>query len=80
MKPCSQTFGCNREKRGLVFTRLCEADRGLKIRPLVLPDKFIDHASPAEMYAEAGLDAAHIVAAVLNALGRADEVGSPKRA
>ena len=55
-------------------------DRGLKIRPLVLPDKFIDHASPAEMYAEAGLDAAHIVAAVLNALGRADEVGSPKRA
>ena len=55
-------------------------DRGLKIRPLVLPDKFIDHAGPAEMYAEAGLDAAHIVAAVLNALGRADKMGSPKRA
>jgi 1-deoxy-D-xylulose-5-phosphate synthase len=35
-------------------------DRGRLIRTLTLPDKFIDQASPAEMYAEAGLTAADI--------------------
>ncbi len=47
-------------------------DRGLKVRPLVLPDRFIDHDAPARQIAAAGLDAAHIVAAVLAALGHAD--------
>ncbi|HET9019491.1 MAG TPA: 1-deoxy-D-xylulose-5-phosphate synthase, partial [Acetobacteraceae bacterium] len=47
-------------------------DRGLKIRPMVLPDVFIDHDSPARQIATAGLDAAHIVATVLGALGHAD--------
>ncbi len=55
-------------------------DRGLRIRPLVLPDRFIDHAKPEEMYEEAGLDAPAIVATVLDALGRANEADSPKRA
>jgi len=32
-------------------------DRGLAIRNLCLPDRFIDQASPADMYAEAGLSA-----------------------
>src|SRR5690349_16800646 len=45
-------------------------DQGLKVRPLVLPDRFIDHASPARQYAEAGLDAPHIVATALGALGQ----------
>ncbi len=36
-------------------------DRGRLIRTLTLPDRFIDQASPAEMYAEAGLRAADIV-------------------
>jgi 1-deoxy-D-xylulose-5-phosphate synthase len=44
-------------------------DRGLKFRSLVLPDIFIDQASPAAMYAVAGLDAPHIEAKVLEALG-----------
>ena len=44
-------------------------DTGIKIRPLVLPDRFIDHAAPDAMYAEAGLDSAGIVSAVLGALG-----------
>ena len=44
-------------------------DRGLKFRAMVLPDSFIDHASPAEMYAEAGLAAADIEAKVLRVLG-----------
>ena len=47
-------------------------DSGVKIRPLVLPDRFIDHDSPARQIVTAGLDAAHIVAAVLGALGHAD--------
>ena len=44
-------------------------DRGLKFRAMVLPDSFIDHADPAAMYAEAGLDAAAIAAKVLEVLG-----------
>jgi 1-deoxy-D-xylulose-5-phosphate synthase len=35
-------------------------DRGRLIRTLTLPDRFIDQASPAEMYAEAGLRATDI--------------------
>ncbi len=45
-------------------------DGGLKIRPMVLPDRFIDHHKPEVQYAEAGLDAKHIVATALAALGR----------
>jgi 1-deoxy-D-xylulose-5-phosphate synthase len=37
-------------------------DRGRLVRTLMLPDRFIDQASPAEMYAEAGLRAADIAA------------------
>jgi 1-deoxy-D-xylulose-5-phosphate synthase len=44
-------------------------DRGLKFRSLVLPDVFIDQASPEAMYRAAGLDAGHIEAKVLEALG-----------
>jgi 1-deoxy-D-xylulose-5-phosphate synthase len=39
-------------------------DRGRLIRTLTLPDRFIDQASPAEMYAEAGLRAADIATLV----------------
>jgi 1-deoxy-D-xylulose-5-phosphate synthase len=45
-------------------------DRGLKVRSLVLPDRFIEHDSPAAMYARAGLDAHAIVAKVFEALGK----------
>ena len=45
-------------------------DGGLKIRPMVLPDRFIDHNKPEVQYAEAGLDAKHIVVMALAALGR----------
>ena len=30
-------------------------DKGLAVRPMTLPDRFIHQASPAEMYADAGL-------------------------
>ena len=45
-------------------------DHGLKLRAMVLPDRFIEHEKPERMYAEAGLDAAGIVAKVFEALGR----------
>lgn len=45
-------------------------DHGLKVRPLVLPDVFLDQDSPAAMYARAGLDAKSIAAQALMALGR----------
>ena len=48
-------------------------DHGLKVRPMVLPDRFIDHAAPQRQYAEAGLDAPHIVTTALAALGRQAE-------
>tara|TARA_R110002094_G_scaffold153693_1_gene141181 strand:+ start:653 stop:2593 length:1941 start_codon:yes stop_codon:yes gene_type:complete len=44
-------------------------DTGLKFRSMVLPDTFIDHASPVDMYAEAGMNAADIEAKVLDTLG-----------
>jgi len=44
-------------------------DRGLKFRSMVLPDIFIDQASPERMYEVAGMDAAHIEAKVLQVMG-----------
>jgi len=44
-------------------------DHGLKVRPMVLPDKFIDHDSQAKQLAEAGLSVRDIVAAGLGAFG-----------
>jgi 1-deoxy-D-xylulose-5-phosphate synthase len=54
-------------------------DHGLKIRPLCLPDRFIDHDSPKKQYDEAGLNAAQIVAAAVAALG-SDAAVQPVRA
>ena len=44
-------------------------DHGLKFRAMVLPDIFIDQASPADMYAVAGMNAEQIEAKVLHVLG-----------
>lgn len=43
-------------------------DRGFRFRSMVLPDIFIDQASPADMYATARLGAADIEARVLDVL------------
>jgi 1-deoxy-D-xylulose-5-phosphate synthase len=45
-------------------------DRGLRVRSMVLPDRFIDQDTPAAMYAATGLDAKGIVAKVFEALGK----------
>ncbi|XP_044487189.1 probable 1-deoxy-D-xylulose-5-phosphate synthase, chloroplastic isoform X1 [Mangifera indica] len=48
-------------------------DGALKWRPLVLPDRYIDHGSPAYQLEEAGLTPSHIAATVFNILGQARE-------
>jgi 1-deoxy-D-xylulose-5-phosphate synthase len=45
-------------------------DSGLKVRPLVLPDRFVDHDAPFKQYESIGLNASGIVATALAALGR----------
>lgn len=44
-------------------------DTGLKYRSMVLPDTFIDQASPEDMYAVARMNAGDIAAKVLDVLG-----------
>ena len=46
-------------------------DTGLKVRPLTMPDAFVDQDKPDAMVAAAGLDAAGIVRVALAALGEA---------
>jgi 1-deoxy-D-xylulose-5-phosphate synthase len=43
-------------------------DGKLKVRPMVLPDIYMEQANPDKMYAKAGLDAAGIVKTALGAL------------
>ena len=67
---------------GLVMHHLATRglmDRGLKIRPMCLPDVFIDHEAPRKQYDQAGLNAPQIVATALSALGKA-EMQLPARA
>ena len=47
-------------------------DKGIKVRSMFLADKFIDQASPAVMYQEAGLDINSIIRTALDALGVAN--------
>ena len=55
-------------------------DRGVKVRTLTMPDRFIDQNKPDAMYAAAGLDAAGIVGAVFAALGRSRTAARPRLA
>ena len=43
-------------------------DKGLKMRSMILPDKFLDQNTPEEMYKKAGLDCDSIVEKVENIL------------
>jgi 1-deoxy-D-xylulose-5-phosphate synthase len=45
-------------------------DQGLKIRPMVLPDRFIDHENPQRQHEMAGLHSQAIVETVIAALAR----------
>ncbi|KAG6520975.1 hypothetical protein ZIOFF_018040 [Zingiber officinale] len=48
-------------------------DGKLKWRPLVLPDRYIDHGSPSDQLAAAGLTPSHIAASVFNIIGHTRE-------
>ena len=52
-------------------------DRGLKIRTMTLPDVFQDQDTPFNMYEEAGLNARHIAARALEAMGQ-DEAAAER--
>lgn len=49
-------------------------DRGLAVRTITLPDRFIAQASPAEMYADAGMTAADIAQTVRGAFRPSGQV------
>ena len=50
---------------------------GVRVRPMVLPDRFIDHDSPARQMIEAGLGAKDIVAVAMAALSGQPPVKPP---
>ena len=50
----------------------------LKVRPMVMPDRYIDQMSPARMVETAGLDAPAIVATVTGLLGEVVEMGASR--
>ena len=54
-------------------------DSGLKIRPMVMPDLFIDHDSQAKQLAKAGLSGKDIVAVALRAMGIEASAASPTK-
>jgi 1-deoxy-D-xylulose-5-phosphate synthase len=49
-------------------------DTRLKVRAMVLPDAFIDHGHPYQMYEQAGLNASSIAKTALAALGNAHRI------
>ena len=51
-------------------------DGGVKVRPMTLPDVFIDHASSDEQYKIAQLDSASIIDVVVKTLGNSELSGS----
>jgi 1-deoxy-D-xylulose-5-phosphate synthase len=55
-------------------------DGGVKVRPMTIPDRLIDHNTPAGQSIEAGLTAKDIVATALKALGIAATSGAAVRA
>ena len=54
-------------------------DGGLKLRPMVLPDRFIDHNTPAGQLIDAGLTAKDIVGTVMTAVGLTRQHAAPAR-
>ena len=50
-------------------------DGGLKVRPMVMPDVWMEQGKPEAMYAHAGLDRAGIVSTVFKALGQKQAAG-----
>ena len=77
---------CKKKKTTTVMHLLCDCFFSLSTvlrlsflvaisqwRPMVLPDRYIDHGAPQDQMDEAGLSAKHIAATVLSVLGRSRE-------
>lgn len=54
-------------------------DGNIKLRPMTLPDRFIEHGGQGDQLAEAGLTAAHIAATAASVMGRSKEVAVLER-
>ncbi|WP_425406083.1 1-deoxy-D-xylulose-5-phosphate synthase [Hwanghaeella sp.] len=52
----------------------------VKVRPMYMPDAFLDQDKPEAQYEQAGLTAPHIVSTALTALGADTDVETPARA
>jgi 1-deoxy-D-xylulose-5-phosphate synthase len=50
-------------------------DGALRVRPMTLPDRFVDHDTPAKQIIDAGIGVDAIVGAVVGALGVGIKVG-----
>lgn len=57
----------------MVVAFVYDMDKFWQWRPVVLPDRYIEHASPSEQLEEAGLTGHHIAATALSLLGRTRE-------
>ncbi len=55
-------------------------DNGLKFRALTIPDRLIEQAPPYDQHEDAGLNASHIVATALKAMGHIEEAAKPASA
>ncbi|HSO42452.1 MAG TPA: 1-deoxy-D-xylulose-5-phosphate synthase, partial [Rhodospirillales bacterium] len=55
-------------------------ETGVKVRPMTLPDVFLDQDKPELQYEQAGLSAAHIVSTALRTLGLEGEAAEAVRA
>ena len=55
-------------------------DNGLRFRPMILPDRFLEHDAPAKQFEDAGLTAQDIVRTALMALGQSAQAIRPVRA
>ena len=64
-------IGCSNSKSAYL-ANAGALDTGLKIRVMTLPDVFQDHDTPFAMYDAARLNAQHIAACAIDALGRGD--------
>lgn len=58
----------------LALQGLLDGADGIKVRPMVLPDRYIEHGGQGEQYEEAGLSASHIEATAMRLLGRSIEL------
>lgn len=61
------------QRQQLMISRSLSLFFSVQWRPIVLPDRYIEHGAPGDQLAEAGLTPSHIAATVFNILGQTRE-------